>query len=90
MGVLAYFDGRLAADLVAYPRPGCDVDGWWKSGHGGIHDVEMLVPMAIAGPNIPKRTLSAARTVDMMPTILQALGKPVPPGLDGVSLIAAP
>ncbi len=90
VGVMAYFDGRLAPDLVAYPPPGWDLDGWWKSGHGGIRDVEMLVPMAIAGPNVPKGTVTAARTVDLMPTLLQALGKPIPSGLDGISLIAQP
>ncbi len=88
VGIMAYFDGRMAADVVAFSPPGWDLDGWWMSGHGGIRDVEMLVPMMITGPGIPKGTVKAARIVDLMPTILNALGKPVPPNLDGVLLIA--
>ena len=60
--MLSYFDGPLAADLVAFPAPTWDFDGWRKAGHGGIRDFEMHMPMMIAGPNIPKETLKNART----------------------------
>lgn len=86
-GLLSYFDGPLAADLVAFPMPLWDFDGWRKAGHGGIRNCEMLSPMLIAGPGIPHGRLPVARTVDLMPTLLQALGKPIPCGLDGESLL---
>jgi arylsulfatase A-like enzyme len=52
---------------------------------------EFHVPLVIAGPGIPPaapRTIDAhARHVDVMPTILDLLGLPSPPGVEGVSLV---
>ena len=86
-GLLSYFDGTLAADLVAFPMPQWDFDGWRKAGHGGIRDFETLSPMLIAGPGIPHGRIPVARTVDLMPTLLEAMGKPLPAGMDGESLL---
>lgn len=86
-GLLSYFDGKLAADLVIFPMPSWDFDGWRLAGHGGIRSGEMFSPMLVAGPGIPHGRIPVARTVDLMPTVLQALGRPVPPGLDGESLL---
>ncbi|MDD4889469.1 MAG: alkaline phosphatase family protein [Phycisphaerae bacterium] len=86
--ILAHFDGKLAGDVVVFPTPGWDIDGWRKAGHGGIHANEMLAPMVLAGPGVPHNRLGAARSVDMMPTLLQLLGRPIPAGLDGRSLLA--
>jgi arylsulfatase A-like enzyme len=36
---------------------------------------------------VPKGTLPLARTVDLAPTILQLLDRPIPPGLDGAPLL---
>jgi arylsulfatase A-like enzyme len=48
----------------------------------------MHVPMVIAGPGVPSgKRIPAARTVDLVPTILTLLGKPVPDGLDGQPLV---
>ena len=74
-------------DVVVFSAPQWDFGGSQKAGHGGIRDFEMLSPMLIAGPGIPHGRIAVARTVDLMPTLLEAMGKPVPPGLDGESLI---
>ncbi len=86
-GLLSYFDGIKAADIVVFPMPTWDFDGWRKAGHGGIRAAEVFAEMVIAGPGIPHGRIPVARTVDLMPTLLEAMGKPVPAGLDGESLI---
>jgi hypothetical protein len=53
------------------------------SSHGALHRDHMLVPILLNRP--PTRT--PRRTVDVMPSALRALDRPVPPGLDGVSFI---
>jgi hypothetical protein len=53
------------------------------SSHGALHREHMLVPLLVNTPiNHP-----AHRTVDVMPSILAALGKPIPTGLDGASFL---
>ncbi len=86
-GLLSFYDGKLAGDIVGFPIPLWDFDGWRQAGHGGIRDFEVFCPMLIAGPGIPHKSLKSARTVDLVPTVLDAMGKPVPPGLDGRSLL---
>jgi hypothetical protein len=51
------------------------------SSHGALHREHMLVPLLLNRP--PAR--APRRTVDVMPSALTALGKDVPPGLDGRS-----
>lgn len=53
------------------------------SSHGALHREHMLVPV------LASRAYRTAprRTTDLMPSALRALGKPVPPGLDGSSFI---
>jgi arylsulfatase A-like enzyme len=53
------------------------------SSHGALHREHMLVPLLT---NHPIRGLPR-RTVDVMPSALQALGIPIPSGLDGVSFL---
>ncbi len=53
------------------------------SSHGALHRDHMLVPLLV---NRPPAT-APRRTVDVMPSALTALHKPVPPGLDGVSFL---
>jgi len=53
------------------------------SSHGALHREHMMVPLLVNRP--PKRT--PRRTVDVMPSALAALGKPVPPALDGESFV---
>jgi arylsulfatase A-like enzyme len=49
------------------------------SSHGALHREHMLVPLLVNQP-VSRRP---RRTVDVMPSALAALGKPVPHGLDG-------
>lgn len=53
------------------------------SSHGALHREHMLVPLLVNRPTMR----SPRRTVDVMPSTLRALGKPVPNGLDGVSFL---
>jgi len=53
------------------------------SSHGALHREHMLVPLLLSRP--PART--PRRTADVMPSALELLGVPVPPGLDGASFV---
>ena len=64
--------------------------------YGASLDVPMIIappPGAVVGsPAVPlagRRVRGLARLVDVTPTVLDLLGLPVPPGLDGVSLLPA-
>lgn len=54
-----------------------------RSSHGALHRDHMLVPLLVNRPveQTPRRT------VDVMPSILTALGRAVPSGLDGESFV---
>ena len=83
--VLQLFRSPRAGDLVLAARVGSDFRGPWevpehKSGHGSLIADHMAVPIAASVP-LPDAPL---RTVDLMPTMLELLGVPPPPGLDGV------
>ncbi|MBF8303326.1 MAG: type phosphodiesterase/nucleotide pyrophosphatase, partial [Candidatus Dadabacteria bacterium] len=54
-----------------------------RSSHGALFREQILVPLGI---NI-KIKKEFVRTVDLYPTILHILGKPIPKGSDGVSLV---
>jgi arylsulfatase A-like enzyme len=57
--------------------------------HGRTQFQELVrVPLIVRGPGIPhgQRVATTASLVDVMPTILTAVGAPVPPGLDGADL----
>jgi arylsulfatase A-like enzyme len=74
-----------AGDIVLAARRGFDFRGPWevpehKSGHGSLLTEHMRVPIASSVP-LPD---SPMRTVDLMPTILEHLGLPVPDGIDGI------
>jgi arylsulfatase A-like enzyme len=47
----------------------------------------MHVPFLLAGPGVPHGRLDTARTVDLVPTLLQLLNGHVPAGMDGRSLV---
>ncbi len=83
--LIAYFRADRAGDIVVFAAPGWDFAGKNRAGHGGLRPTDCLVPMAIAGPGLPRGTVPAARTVDLVPTVLKLLGRPVPEGLDGQS-----
>ena len=54
-----------------------------RSSHGALHREHMLVPF------LTNRKLGGRprRTTDVMPTALAALGRPIPPGLDGENVL---
>ena len=55
------------------------------SSHGALHREHMLVPLLTNKP----LAVQPKRTVDIMPSALDALGLPVPAGLDGISFLTA-
>jgi hypothetical protein len=85
------------AHLAASPRAGeiilsaardWDLRGRYEpiphlSSHGALHRDHMMVPLLVNRPigGTPRRT------VDVMPSALAALGRPIPPGLDGRSFL---
>jgi Type I phosphodiesterase / nucleotide pyrophosphatase len=56
------------------------------SSHGALHREHMLVPLLMNRP----LAATARRTVDVMPSVLEALGAPVPAILDGQSFLSRP
>ena len=88
--IMAYFENRHSGDIAVFATGDWDFYDENKSGHGGLEAQEMHVPLLLAGPNIPHGRLAVARTVDVMPTILTLLGRPVPAGVDGAALVELP
>ncbi len=89
--ILAYFRSNRAGDLTIFAAPGWDLGDGKRGGHGGLRGrQDLLVPLLLAGPGVPQgRRINAARTIDLMPTLLRLLNKPIPPHLDGISLVDA-
>lgn len=86
--ILAYFQSSRAGDVIVFAAPGWDFGGTHKGGHGGIRAAEdMHVPLLITGPGVPHKRINVARTVDLAPTLLQLLGKPIPNDYDGQPLL---
>ena len=85
--ILAYFRARRAGDMAVFAAPGWDFRNSNRAGHGGLRPQDMHVPLLLAGPGVPKGRPGAARTVDLMPTLLRLLGRRIPAGLDGRSLV---
>lgn len=85
--ILAYFRSSRAGDLVVFAAPGFDFNTVNRAGHGGLRPADMFVPMLLAGPGVPHGRVDAARTVDLVPTLLKLLGRPVPESLDGQPLV---
>jgi hypothetical protein len=87
------FDSPRSGDIVLFASAGWDFareDP--RGGHGSILPGEMLVPMVIAGPDLPVgAVIPYARNTDVMPTLLDLLGAhdriSNPEQLDGVSLL---
>ncbi len=81
--IMAYFRASRAGDIAVFAEPGWDFRESNKAGHGGLRPGDMHVPLLMAGPGVPKGRIDAVRTVDVMPTLLKLLGRPLPEGLDG-------
>ncbi|MBN1554964.1 MAG: alkaline phosphatase family protein [Phycisphaerae bacterium] len=86
--LLAYFRSPRAGDVIVFAAPGWDFGGSHKGGHGGVRAEEDLhVPLLLSGPGVPHKQIDVARTVDLAPTLLQLIGKPIPKNYDGQSLL---
>ncbi len=85
--VAQVFESPRAGDFLISATRGWDlrtherVDH--RSCHGTLHREHMTVPFAINHKTADRAT----RSVDVFPTILNLLGRPTPPDLDGVSLV---
>jgi arylsulfatase A-like enzyme/Tfp pilus assembly protein PilF len=56
-----------------------------------LYDATLRIPFMIAGPGVPAgvRVRQQARTIDVLPTVLELMGSKAPSGVQGVSLIPA-
>ncbi len=65
-----------APDILIVPRDGYETAWSWHRGrHGGYTRQEMIVPLLAIGPNIVRRRIPRARTIDLLPSILNLLGR---------------
>ena len=84
--LLQLMSSPRSGDVVLAAERGADLRRDWempehRSGHGSLIADHMLVPLAASVP-LPD---APVRTVDLMPTMLEALGVQIPEGLDGVA-----
>ena len=82
-------DGRLDETLVVVLSDHGEMLGeHGEHTHGFfIYDAAVHIPLIIAGPGVPARVVpNQVRIVDVMPTVLDLLGEPAPPAVQGVSL----
>ena len=75
-------------DLILSAARNWDFRAKWEpiphvSSHGALHREHMLVPLLVNRPvvRVPRRT------TDIMPSVLRALGRSIPPGLDGAAFL---
>jgi arylsulfatase A-like enzyme/tetratricopeptide (TPR) repeat protein len=83
-------DGRLPETLVIVVGDHGEMLGeHGEQTHGFfIYDAAVHIPLIVAGPGLPARTVAEqVRIVDVMPTALALLGVPVPKAVQGVSLL---
>lgn len=84
-------DGRLdRIALVVTADHGEAFGDHGQLGHGvSLYEELVRVPLLVRGPGIPagRRLHGPVQLEDLMPTLLEWLGQPVPPDLDGVSLL---
>ena len=83
------FRSRRSGDLVVSAAPGWDLRERYEhpehhSSHGALHAGHMLVPVAASAPLAE----GPMRTADVFSTVLDWLGRDLPPGVDGVSRLA--
>jgi choline-sulfatase len=84
-------DGRLARTLVVVLADHGEMLGeHGEQTHGFfIYDAAVHIPLIVAGPRVPAAVVTdQVRIVDVMPTVLDLVGAPGPPSVQGVSLMA--
>lgn len=82
--IAQFFRSSRAGDLAVCARHGFDLRANFEyqphnGSHGALHRDHMLVPALTNG----RWARDCLRTVDLFPSILAALGRPIPPGIDG-------
>lgn len=83
-----FYRSPRAGDLLVCAKNGFDLRDNFEyqphnGSHGGLHRDHMAVPAAVNGTWAREHV----RTVDLFPTILQALGKPLPSTIDGEAIV---
>jgi hypothetical protein len=83
--VAEFFRSPRAGDLVVCAKPGFDLRSRFEyqphlGSHGSLNREHMMVPAAV---NARWSGEDPLRSVDLFPSVLAALGRPVPEGLDG-------
>jgi arylsulfatase A-like enzyme/Flp pilus assembly protein TadD len=89
--ITPFLDGKEPAALIVFTADhGESLGEHGELTHGLLaYEATLHVPLVIWGPGVtPGKDLRAARHVDIVPTVMQALRLPVPPGLPGTSLLA--
>jgi len=86
----AYFEAPRSGDLAVFAAPGWDFGETLRGGHGGLRPEEMVTALLVSGPGVPHgRRNEPVRLVDLVPTLLGLLGRPVPTDLDGRNFLEA-
>ena len=83
-------DGRLDRTLVVVVGDHGESLGEHKEQMHGffVYDATVHIPLLAAGPGIPVRTVpDPVRIVDVLPTVLDAIGAPAPSTVQGESLL---
>jgi hypothetical protein len=85
--IIQLLEAPRTGDLVLSANPGYDLRAKHespehRSSHGALFREHMLVPVAISAA-VGKEHM---RTVDIYPTILSLMGKPLPDNIDGADL----
>src|ERR1700726_1729523 len=86
-----FLDGKEKPALIVFTADHGEALGEHGELTHGLfaYEATLKVPLVVWGPGVsPGRDLRPARHVDIVPTVLQALRLPVPPGLPGRSLLA--
>jgi arylsulfatase len=102
---IGYLDSQLGALLVALEAKGLLDEALvvFVSDHGEelldhdsalhgytLYEEQLRIPLLIRHPELPARRISGlSRQVDVLPTLLELLGIPIPESLQGESLVAA-
>lgn len=87
MQIIQLLEAPRTGDLVLSANPGYDLrakheNPEHRSSHGALFREHMLVPVAMSAA-IGKEHM---RTVDIYPTVLSLMGKPLPDGIDGADV----
>jgi Type I phosphodiesterase / nucleotide pyrophosphatase len=84
------YDAERSPDVAIQYPPGHLILRPTGTTHGSTYDYDRRVPLVFLGPGFPAHEdWRRVRTVDALPTLLEAAGLPVPDGLDGRALLGS-